>query len=165
MLVLLFLNACSGQEKTESGIYNGMLNFLLSDSVPAISVTDLHQVYEEVIILDTREKEEYSVSHIPGAIHVGYSDFSIDDLNDLAKEREIVVYCSVGYRSEKIGEHLKKAGFKHVRNLYGGIFEWINQDNLVVDKSGPVKNIHPYSPFWGMWINNSEIKKSYGESK
>ena len=47
-------------------------------------------------------------------------------VEDIARESTIVVYCSVGYRSEKIAEELDKLGFTNVSNLYGGIFEWIN---------------------------------------
>jgi 3-mercaptopyruvate sulfurtransferase SseA len=60
----------------------------------------------------------------------------------------------VGYRSEKISEKLKQAGFKDVSNLYGGIFEWVNQGNPVVDENGKITdNIHAYSKTWGVWLN------------
>src|SRR5690606_42136192 len=50
---------------------------------------------------------------------------------DIPKQSTIVVYCAVGNRAERIGEKLLKAGYKHVYNLYGGIFEWMNQGNPV----------------------------------
>ncbi len=54
----------------------------------------------------------------------------------IGEESKVVVYCSVGYRSEKIAEKLKAAGYKNVFNLYGGIFEWENQNLPVYDSNG-----------------------------
>jgi phosphatidylethanolamine-binding protein (PEBP) family uncharacterized protein len=64
----------------------------------------------------------------------------------------VVVYCSVGVRSEKIGEKLIAAGYKNVLNLYGGIFEWVNQ-NLPVYKQNGVQTaeIHTYDNNWERW--------------
>ena len=60
----------------------------------------------------------------------------------------------MGYRSEKIAEKLTASGFTNVVNLYGGIFEWINQDKPVVDQSGSeTELVHAYSKKWGIWLN------------
>jgi len=72
-----------------------------------------------------------------------------------------LVYCSVGYRSERIGEHLLELGFTDVHNLYGGIFEWINKGYGVMNSKGQwVERVHGYSPSWGKWIE-SEIEVVY----
>ena len=47
----------------------------------------------------------------PGTSRVGFKDFDLSMVDDLPKDAIIVTYCSVGYRSERIGEKLKKAGF------------------------------------------------------
>ena len=78
------------------------------------------------LIRELREKEEYDISHIKNAKYAGYYKFSLDQLNSIDKDTTIVVYCSVGYRSSKIAKKLIQAGFKDVRNLYGGIFKWVN---------------------------------------
>ena len=49
------------------------------------------------------------------------------------------MYCSIGKRSEKVTQKLKKAGYNNVSNLYGGIFEWVNQGNEVVDTNNKVQ--------------------------
>ena len=97
-----------------------------SESIPYISVQELAMPKNEAILLDTRERSEYEVSHIQNAIHVGYDNFDIDSATkDIAdKSSKIVVYCSLGVRSEDIAEQLKKAGYIYVYNVYGGIFEW-----------------------------------------
>ena len=50
------------------------------------------------------------------------------------KKTPTIVYCTIGARSETIGEKLKKNGFTNVYNLYGGIFEWKNADFKVLNK-------------------------------
>ena len=117
------------------------------------------QVKEEVILLDTRETEEFTVSKIEGAIQVGYNEFSSEKVLEQIQPTDdlIVVYCSLGIRSEEIGEKLKKAGFTNVRNLYGGIFEWKNNEYPVVDSGGnTTEKVHPFSKAWGKWLLKGE---------
>jgi rhodanese-related sulfurtransferase len=109
-----------------------------------------------IIILDTREKKEYGISHIPNSINVGYNDFSIDTISFPDKNSKIYVYCSIGYRSEKIGEKLELAGYQWVINLRGGIFDWANNGYLLIDGIGDSTTIiHGYDSTWGAWINDS----------
>lgn len=78
-------------------------------------------------------------------------------VKDVAKGSEIIVYCSIGKRSEKITQKLTKAGYSNVSNLYGGIFEWVNQGNNVVDLNNKNTNkVHAYSRFWGHWLDKGE---------
>lgn len=153
--LLSFFTSCSAQ--VSSGSYNAMLKTLLKHSVPEITVDSLEKYIGNVILLDARELAEYNVSHITGARHVGYDNFSMQTVAGIAKDRHIVVYCSVGYRSEKITEKLKAAGYTQVSNLYGGIFELVNQGNKVVDNSGkPTAKVHAYSKTWGVWLTRGE---------
>ncbi|MFN8396323.1 MAG: rhodanese-like domain-containing protein [Bacteroidia bacterium] len=67
-------------------------------------------------------------------------------VRELDKARSVVVYCSVGYRNERIGEQLLAQGFSKVWNLYGGIFEWVNEGHEVVDAHGqPTDRVHTYN--------------------
>lgn len=103
-------------------------------------------------MLDVREIEEYKVSHLKNARRVGYFWFDMRSVYDIPNDATIVVYCSVGYRSEKIGEKLLKYGFKHVYNLYGSIFEWVNEGNSVYKSNGvQTSEIHTYDKEWGRW--------------
>jgi len=138
----------------ESKIYDAMLNGLLSRNVPEISVEELSRTNNKVTLLDAREKQEYDVSHLNNAMFVGYNDFDVSIVDDVPKSTAIVIYCSVGYRSEKITERLMKAGYTNVSNLYGGIFEWKNAGHHVVDNSGKeTTNVHAYDSVWGVWLN------------
>lgn len=155
ILLAFFISPAIRAQEVESTVYDVMLSTLLGHSVPEVSVDEVKN--GEVLLLDARAKEEYDVSRIEGARWVGYDDFSLERVDDLAKDKEIVVYCSVGYRSEKVTEKLKKAGFQHVSNLYGGIFEWVNQGMPVVDASGQTTpKVHAYDRVWGIWLKEGE---------
>lgn len=61
-----------------------------------------------------------------------------------------MVYCSIGVRSEQIGEQLKQVGYSNIKNLYGGIFEWKNTGNTVVDSlDNPTEKVHAFTKTWG----------------
>ncbi len=155
--LLLFLGtSCNAQQRVTSGSYNLMLNTLLSHSVPEITVDSLKKVKKEVILLDARALSEFKVSHLKNAIWVGYDEFRPNLVANIDKNAKVVVYCSVGYRSEKISEELLKIGFKNVANLYGGIFEWKNQDQTVVNQSGTTPQVHAYNRTWGVWLKKGE---------
>ena len=132
---------------------------MLSFSVKTIAPNDVKRE-PNMVILDARERSEYDVSHLPNAIFIGYNNFGKKMLDSLAKDKPIVVYCSIGYRSEKIGEKLQKLGFTKVYNLYGSIFEWVNQGNVVVDKNGqPTKKVHTYNKNWSRWVEEGKAEK------
>lgn len=129
-----------------------MLRSLLSHTVTEVDVEEVEAIDHKVYFLDSREKNEFNVSHIKDAIWVGYDDFDIERVKNIPKDEPIVVYCSVGYRSEKVSEKLIAAGYTNVSNLYGGIFEWVNQEQPVFNESGETQNVHPYDFKWGVWL-------------
>ena len=127
-----------------------------SETIPYISVQELAMPKTDVVILDVREPKEFNVSHIKNAIAVGYSDFKIEDVKRKIPDTSeyIVVYCSVGIRSETIAEKLKNAGYTNIYNLFGGIFEWKNKGFPVFDLDGnETDNVHTYSEHWSKWLN------------
>ena len=107
--------------------FDEKMQSLYKNTVPLINASDLMDRMDQVILLDTRAPEEFAVSHIEGSRCVDYDGFKMKDVKDIPKDAEVVVYCSVGYRSERIGEKLREAGYENVKNLYGGIFDWKNQ--------------------------------------
>lgn len=126
-----------------------------SESIPYISVQELAMPKTDAIVLDARELSEYEVSHLQGSIHVGYDNFDIETVTKeiIDKSTKIVVYCSLGIRSEDIAEDLKKVGYTNIYNLFGGIFEWKNKDFTVYNKDEePTENIHAFSKEWSQWL-------------
>lgn len=128
-----------------------MLSALLSRDVPEVGVEAASEM-EGALFLDARESKEFEISHIRDARWVGYDTFDWERLEGIPKDRPIVVYCSVGYRSEKITRRLQKRGYSQVYNLYGGIFEWVNRGKPIVDDQGSTQNVHAYDAFWGRWL-------------
>ncbi|MEO6166123.1 MAG: rhodanese-like domain-containing protein [Chitinophagales bacterium] len=151
----LLCNPAAGQ--VQDPAYNLLLQQMLTHSVKEISVKEVAAKSSNVLFLDAREKKEYNVSHLKDAVFVGYDHFDMAALKNIDKDQRIVVYCSVGYRSEKIADQLVKAGYSHVANLYGGIFEWVNEGYTVYDLAGnATPKIHPYDATWGIWLKKGE---------
>jgi rhodanese-related sulfurtransferase len=137
--------------------YEKKLESLYEGTVPTIQSSDLKRLVERgddrLIILDIRSPEEYQVSRIPGAKFINYESFGKEDVKGVPKNAEIVVYCSVGYRSERIGKKMLDMGFENVRNLYGGIFQWKNEDNEVINQHQSVTDsVHTYNKKWSKWL-------------
>jgi rhodanese-related sulfurtransferase len=158
LLAGIFFNSASAlAQDVESRTYSIMLSGLLSRTVPEADVIETSKDTQNLVFLDAREKAEFDVSHIKNAVWIGYDDFKMSRLNGISKDAEIIVYCSVGYRSEKITQKLQEAGFKHAKNLYGGIFEWVNQDQEVVNSANqPTQKVHGFDKFWGVWLKKGE---------
>jgi len=162
MLMLPFQK--SNAQQLDGAVKNHEFNLeiqsYLKFSVPIITVDSLEKSSEKVVLLDAREKEEYEVSHLKGAIHIGYEEFELSKLVNIPKDQQIVVYCSIGYRSEKIGKKLRKSGYKNVTNLYGSIFEWVNQENKIYkDNEEETLQLHTYNQKWSKWVSNPKIEK------
>lgn len=130
-----------------------------TQSVPYISVQELAMPKTKAVILDSREQTEYGVSHLEHAIYIGYNDFQLENIEKLLpnKDELIVVYCSLGIRSERTAEKLKKAGYTNIYNLYGGIFEWKNTDFPVYNATGETNKIHGFSVEWSQWLKKGEV--------
>ncbi len=115
---------------------------------------------EPVILLDVRSREEYAVSHLPGAIHVAPGTTAAEVLDRIGRPvtgARIVAYCAVGQRSSVLAGNveraLARAGAMGVYNLRGGIFAWHNAQRPLVDAGGPTERIHPYSERWARYLD------------
>jgi molybdopterin/thiamine biosynthesis adenylyltransferase/rhodanese-related sulfurtransferase len=100
-----------------------------------IEVTEVKEKLDRVdnfVLIDVREPHEYQICNIPAAklIPLGEVGRRLDELDP---EADIVIHCKSGMRSARACGILKAAGFKHVRNMKGGILAWSDQ----VDRSVP----------------------------
>lgn len=134
--------------------YDIMLRTLLKHNVPELTVAQATARIKEFQIVDARSPKEYAVSHIKDAHFYNYDspEESESLLTELDKTKPILVYCSVGYRSEKVAKRFMDAGFTNVYNLYGGLFEWSNQQQALYHESQPTTRIHGYNKLWSRWI-------------
>jgi rhodanese-related sulfurtransferase len=158
-LLLIIMPLLASAQQTLDPKFEKKIEGLIDHSVPVISCERLEQKMNtpNLYLLDAREKKEYETSHLKDAVWVGYNTFTAKNLAAVPKDGIVVVYCSVGYRSEKIGEQLKKLGYARVYNLYGGIFEWTNRTYPIVDqKNKRTSKVHAYDQDWGRWLNKGE---------
>lgn len=103
-----------------------------------------------ILLLDTRDTREYSVSHLEGALRFVDRPATLQWIRQ-RQPRLIVVYCSVGERSSRIArDQLQAFTDIPVVNLKGGIFNWAIAGRGLVDAKGmPTDKVHPYDSDWG----------------
>ena len=159
LILFVFISSVSfGQKKLDK-----LLKKWNKKDVPYMSVETLALPKTDAILLDAREQKEFDTSHLKNAICVGYDKFNLDKtLEKLPKDKnaKIVVYCSLGIRSEVVADKLIKAGYTNVYNLYGGIFEWKNADFQVVDTlENSTEKVHTFNKDWSKWLKKG--KKVY----
>jgi molybdopterin/thiamine biosynthesis adenylyltransferase/rhodanese-related sulfurtransferase/molybdopterin converting factor small subunit len=87
---------------------------------------------ETPLVLDVREPNEYQINRIEGSTLIPLGELP-RRYQELPRDRQIVTQCKMGGRSAKAMEFLKTVGFTDVKNLRGGILEWIDK----VDPSQP----------------------------
>ena len=151
ILFLLITSTLSAQKKLDK-----LLNKWNKRNVPYMSVETLALPKTKAILLDAREEKEFNVSHLRDAVYVGYDHFKLKEtVAKLPKDKDvkIVVYCSLGIRSETVAHKLIQEGYTNVYNLYGGIFEWKNNNFQVLDTLGnETEKVHTFSKNWSKWL-------------
>ncbi|EIM78360.1 rhodanese-like protein [Nitritalea halalkaliphila LW7] len=155
-LFFLVCMALGFTSQAQSFAYKTLLKGLYDSDFPVVHSDKVAEKPDAYTLLDTRERHEYAVSHLPGARWVGYDDFSLERVAGLDKSKPVVVYCTVGARSQAIGKQLQAAGFQEVYNLYGGIIHWANEEQTLVKGEVPTKQVHTYSKSWGIWLKKGE---------
>ena len=105
------------------------------------------------VLIDSREPEEFDVSHLRGAVVAPDLRAALEAISALGKDHPIVVYCSVGYRSGALAQGLQEKGWTNVFNLEGSIFKWANEGRPVFDGDTRVFRVHPYNHTWGTLLD------------
>nr|XP_054748800.1 uncharacterized protein LOC129254365 isoform X1 [Lytechinus pictus] len=148
-----------------------------------------------LVIVDARPEAEYNVSHIPSAVRIDPGNQNMDDVKKIIQDQlvkddsasldnkpiQVVMYCSVGYRSSALANRLRQAlkaekdktdtATNHsisqptepskekcprirVFNMEGCLFKWANEGRQMVDGRGNITEfVHPYSIMWGQLIS------------
>jgi len=118
---------------------------------------------DNILLLDVRKEKEYAVSHIDGAVRVD-PDISEDKFmqlyGDQAVGKNIVLYCSVGRRSSRLGDQVRarllEKGAAKVSNLEGGIFGWHNASRPLMRGDADTDKVHPYNAWWGRLVSRKD---------
>jgi adenylyltransferase/sulfurtransferase len=107
----------------------------VKNGIPQLSVRELKQrmdAGEEVYILDVREPWEYKIAQIGGKL-IPLKEVP-QRLSEIDRDREVIVQCKSGGRSQRIAELLKQQGYPRVVNLAGGILAWASEIDPAVKK-------------------------------
>src|SRR3954451_3119061 len=110
----------------ESSVKNG---------IPQMTVTELKRrmdAGEDMQLIDVREPYEYQIAQIGGKL-IPQNDVP-QRLAEIDRDREVVVHCRSGARSQRIAEFLKQNGYPRVANLAGGILAWSDEIDPKVQK-------------------------------
>ncbi len=123
--------------------------------VPQLATTELARriaAHEPVLLIDTRAKDEYLVSHLPGAVWAESPAQLRAAARNVPATQLIVLYCSVGVRSSKAAAILMRDGRHTVANLRGSIFQWANEGRALEADGRPAVQVHPYNRVWGQLL-------------
>lgn len=107
----------------------------LKNGIPQITVHELNRRREngeDHLLLDVREPYEYQIAHLGG--HLIPQNEVPARLYELDKNRDIIVHCRSGARSQRVAELLQQNGFTRVSNLAGGILAWSDHIDPSVPK-------------------------------
>lgn len=78
---------------------------------------------EEAVIIDIRTQDEYQEGHIPGAALIPLDQLG-SRMNEVPRDRKVLLICRSGNRSAKGTSLLRSSGFDNVYNVTGGMLEW-----------------------------------------
>jgi len=149
----------TGRPSTTNPALDQRLTRLLRYDVPLIGADSLLGL-ADIAIFDTRSEEEFSVSHIPGAVQLSPKQDIPSWILERDRDETIVLYCSVGYRSENVARELQLLGFTNVYNLYGSIFDWVEKGYPLEDAQGnSTLRVHTYNRRWGKLLTRPDVDK------
>jgi rhodanese-related sulfurtransferase len=120
----------------------------------------------DVVIFDVRDRAEFEVSRLPGAVlvepHITAQEFIQRHGEDLAG-KTVLLYCSVGVRSSALAQRIESsartAGADGVFNLSGGAFSWHNTGRRLVADNGDTEKVHGYNRSWSRYVDFDNLVK------
>ena len=105
-----------------------LLVFLQPPIIQEINKEEVHDLIEKssISIIDLRTNKEFSQGSIKYSYNIDFQKREfIDNLNELDKEKEYIIYCMSGNRSEKASLIMKSLGFKIIYHYKKGYNDWI----------------------------------------
>jgi adenylyltransferase/sulfurtransferase len=108
---------------------------IVKNGIPQLTVKELKRridAGEDVQLIDVREPYEYQIAQIGGKL-IPQNDVP-NRLAEIDRDRDVIVHCRSGARSQRIAEFLKQAGYPNVVNLAGGILAWSDEIDPKVQK-------------------------------
>jgi hydroxyacylglutathione hydrolase len=94
-----------------------------SPAVDEVSLEEVESRDPSTVVLDVREPVEYAAGHVPGAVNLPQADLA-DRLDELPRDRPLLLICQGGYRSQRAAQFLIQMGFAQVASVAGGTAAW-----------------------------------------
>jgi adenylyltransferase/sulfurtransferase len=107
----------------------------MQNGIPQLTVKELKRridAGEDAYLIDVREPYEYQIAQIGGKL-IPQNEVP-NRLAEIDRDREVIVHCRSGARSQRIAEFLKQVGYPRVVNLAGGILAWSDEIDPKVPK-------------------------------
>lgn len=121
-------------------------------NVPSITPAEIRETDGRLVLVDCRSPEERAVSGIEGAISRDTFEANLESYRD----RRVVTYCTIGYRSGVYAKELNTVGF-NVHNLVGGVLAWAHADAPFVTPDGEsTRRVHVYGRTWDILPDSHE---------
>jgi len=160
-MVALLLCGCGGEgspgrEKLQEEFRRLADGFDRETGARRISAAELKSRLREeqvAVLVDTRERPEFDVGHLGGAVLLPPSQLADGSL-ELPEDALVVTYCTAGYRSGLAAVELERRLGRDVYSLTGGIIGWFNSGGPIVDRQGRAADqIHAYSDEWKKYVS------------
>mgnify|MGYP003624507056 CR=1 FL=1 len=102
--------------------------FFSNDNAPKTSYTPQELLSEmekrdDILLIDIRESHELAQGGIDNSIHIPMGQIP-EKMGTLPKDKDLIVFCHLGYRSKQVRRYLQKSGFHRTAHLKGGINRW-----------------------------------------
>lgn len=105
---------------------------MLTNLTPS-QIRDALATRADIMLVDVREPAEHAIAHIEGATLVPMQTIP-QQLASLPRDKEIILHCHHGMRSEMAGNFLLAQGFPRVSHMVGGIDRWSDEVDPAVAK-------------------------------
>ncbi|HID35374.1 MAG TPA: rhodanese-like domain-containing protein [Anaerolineae bacterium] len=131
LLLAALLAACGGASApaTDAAASVDLASLPVDLTVEQVNAIRNHP---DVVLIDVREQWEYDEGHIPNIKLVPLGQLP-NRLNEIPKDKFVVMTCRSGNRSNQAAQFLRQQGFDNVHNMQGGILAW-QQAGLPVEK-------------------------------
>ena len=149
VIPVTFILLCAGVHQVYQ---RGCFTFFNQQYITRVTAEQGHRIINEnaPVILDVRSKEEFNISHLEGAFRAFRSDM-------LNKETAIILYCTAGFRSNKVAVNLRETGFKRIYELKGGLIGWANAGlPMVNNRNKLTETVHVYCPLFRYFLKNGK---------
>jgi rhodanese-related sulfurtransferase len=116
---VVLVGGCTPKQETQTQIIENVT------PEEAFTLIQGNEGNPDFVILDVRTPEEFADGYIEDAILIDYySDTFRDELNNLDKNKEYLIYCRSGNRSGRTLPIMEELGFQEVHDISGGIIAW-----------------------------------------